>query len=139
MSTTASDPATSTAHEPGAAGPRGTRRRATRIGQGILIVLSAMCAVIGASTLVADDPFEPAATTMIASFGMLAGAFGIGAALAAPRSLPARLSLCALPVFFAWHVAALGTWVPDAVLGVVSVVGVVLVVVGSRGGAGPVS
>lgn len=98
-----------------------------------------MCAVIGASTMFVDDPFEPTATTMIASFGMLAGAFGIGAALAAPRSLLARLSLCALPVFFAWHVVALGTWVPDAVLGAVSVVGVVLVVVGSRGGAAPVS
>ena len=133
MSTTASDhPATSPAHEREAAGPRSSGRRATRIGQGILIVLSAMCAVIGASTMFVDDPFEPTATTMIASFG-------IGAALAAPRSLLARLSLCALPVFFAWHVVALGTWVPDAVLGAVSVGGVVLVVVGSRGGAAPVS
>ncbi|MBO1770984.1 hypothetical protein [Agrococcus sp. TF02-05] len=108
------------------------RTRLVRTGQGTLIVLCAMCAVIGLSTIFVDDPFAPEATIMTASFACLAAALGVGAVLAAPTSLAARLSLVAMPLFFAWHVAALGTWIPDAVLAAVSVAAVLMVILGAR-------
>jgi hypothetical protein len=75
-----------------------------------------------------DDPFEPSAVVLIASFGTLAAALGLAAVWGGIRSRTIRLALWALPLFFVWHIAALGTWVPDAVLAVVAATGVVLTV-----------
>jgi hypothetical protein len=73
-----------------------------------------------------DDPFELAAVVLIASFGTLAAALGLAAVWGGVRSRLVRIALWALPLFFVWHVAALGTWLPDAVLGVVAASGVAL-------------
>lgn len=98
-----------------------------RIGQVLLTLLFALCAVISASTAVAPDPFEPAAVVLIATFGCLAAVLGTAAAWSTATSRTARLALWALPAFFVVHVAALGTWLPDAVLAVVAAVAVLLV------------
>ena len=84
------------------------------------------CALVALSTMFVDDPFEPSAVVLIASFGTLAAALGLAAVWGGVRSRIVRLGLWALPLFFVWHVAALGTWVPDAVLAVVAASGVVL-------------
>ena len=113
---------------------RGARIR-VRVGQGVLVALFALAGVISLSTLFAEDPFPPAATVLIASFGALSAVLGITAVIGGIGSRVVRVGLWALPLFFVWHVAALGTWVPDAVFAVVAAVGVVLVsgVPGSRG------
>ncbi|WP_400993629.1 hypothetical protein [Agromyces sp. GXQ0307] len=98
-----------------------------RIGQGILIALFALSGVFALSTMFADDPFPASATVLIASFGALAAALGIATVIGGLRSRVVRAGLWSLPLFFAWHVAALGTWLPDAAFAVVAVVGVALV------------
>ncbi|WP_173922050.1 hypothetical protein [Agromyces sp. Marseille-P2726] len=98
-----------------------------RIGQGVLTAVLIACALVALSTMFVDDPFEPAAVVLIASFGTLAAALGLAAVWGGVRSRTVRLGLWALPLFFVWHVAALGTWIPDAVLAVVAASGVVLV------------
>lgn len=104
---------------------RSTRIR-TRVAQIILTLVFALCALIATSTLFVPDSFEPAAVVLIASFGCLASALGIAATWNAPASVGARLSLWALPLFFVWHVAALGTWLPDAVFAAIAVVCILL-------------
>jgi len=98
-----------------------------RIGQGVLTAVLIACALVALSTMFVDDPFEPAAVVLIASFGTLAAALGLAAVWGGVRSRTVRLGLWALPLFFVWHVAALGTWIPDAVLAVVAASGVMLV------------
>lgn len=104
-----------------------------RVGQSLLTALLAMSAVIGTSTLFDTDPFPGAAPVLIASFAMLAAVVGIAAVWGGIRSRAVRLSLWALPLFFVWHVAALGTWVPDAAFAVVAAVGAALVAQASGG------
>ncbi|MFB9957372.1 hypothetical protein [Agromyces bracchium] len=108
--------------------PRRRARRGARvrIGQGVLIALFALSGVIALSTLFADDPFPAPATVLIASFGALASVLGITAAIGGLDSRVVRAGLWALPLFFVWHVAALGTWVPDAAFAVIAAVGVAL-------------
>lgn len=104
-----------------------TRHRVrTRVGQALLTAVFALCALISISTAFADDPFEPSAIVLIASFGTLAAALGIGAVWGGLRSRIVRTALWALPLFFVSHVAALGTWIPDAILGIVSAIGILL-------------
>jgi hypothetical protein len=98
-----------------------------RVGQGVLTAVLIACALVALSTMFVDDPFEPAAVLLIASFGTLAAALGLAAVWGGIRSRTVRLGLWALPLFFVWHIAALGTWIPDAVLAVVAASGVVLV------------
>ena len=97
-----------------------------RIGQGLLTAVLIACALVALSTMFVDDPFEPSAVVLIASFGTLAAVLGLAAVWGGVRSRIVRLGLWALPLFFVWHVAALGIWVPDAVLAVVAASGVVL-------------
>ena len=97
-----------------------------RIGQSLLTAVFAACALVALSTMFVDDPFEPAAVVLISSFGTLGAVLGVAAVWASVRSRFVRAALWALPLFFVWHVAALGTWVPDAVLAVIAAAGVVL-------------
>ncbi len=105
-------------------GRRGVR---VRIGQGVLIALFGLAGVIAMSTLVEEDPFPSSATVLIASFGALAAVLGITAVIGGIDSRVVRAGLWALPLFFVWHVAALGTWIPDAAFAVLAAVGVALV------------
>ncbi|WCM56478.1 hypothetical protein [Microbacterium sp. EF45047] len=115
--------ATALAHAPAA-----DRRPRVRIctGQVLLSVLFALCAMIAASTAFADDPFEPAAVVLIASFGCLAAVLGAAIVWSLPAAPRLWWALWALPGFFVRHVAALGTWVPDAVFAVAATAGVLL-------------
>jgi hypothetical protein len=97
-----------------------------RVGQSLLTAVFAACALVSISTMFVDDPFEPAAVVLIASFGSLAAALGLAAVWAGVRSRAIRISLWALPLFFVWHIAALGTWVPDAVLAIIAASGAAL-------------
>ncbi|WP_353827476.1 hypothetical protein [Agromyces sp. SYSU T0242] len=108
----------------------------TRTGQAILIALFALSAVFAVSTLFpGDDAFPAAASVLIASFGTLGAAVGIAAVVGGIGSRIVRTGLWALPLFFVWHVAALGTWLPDAAFAVIAGVGVALV--GGPGRARP--
>lgn len=98
----------------------------TRVGQGILTALFALCGLISVSTAFADDPFEREAVVLISSFGVLAAVIGIAAVWGGLHSRLIRIALWALPLFFVWHVAALGTWIPDAAFGIVSAIGILL-------------
>lgn len=98
-----------------------------RVGQSLLTLVLACCALVSLSTMFVDDPFEPPAVVLIASFGTLAAALGLAAVWAGVRSQLIRISLWALPLFFVWHIAALGTWLPDAVLAIISASGALLI------------
>lgn len=110
--------------------PRTPLRRApggrVRAGQIVLTVLLVLVATVAASTAFSDDPFPGPAIVLIASFGLLAVAFGLVVTWSTPISRAARLAVWALPLFFVWHVAALQTWLPDAVFAVVAAVGAIL-------------
>jgi hypothetical protein len=98
----------------------------TRTGQIVLFVLFALCAVISVSTYVAEDPFPSDAQALISTFGVGFAVLGIVTTACAARSRAARSALWILPAFFVAHVALLGTWLPDAVLAVVSAVAIAL-------------
>lgn len=98
-----------------------------RSGQIILTVVLALCALVALSTIFVDDPFEAPAVVLIASFGVLAAVLGLAAVWGAIRSRIVQLAVWALPLFFVSHIAALGTWMPDAIFAVVSAVGAALV------------
>lgn len=98
-----------------------------RVGQSLLTLVFAACALVSISTMFVDDPFEPAAVLLIASFGSLAAVIGLAAVWGGVRSRIIRVALWALPLFFVWHIAALGTWIPDAVLAIVAASGAVLI------------
>jgi hypothetical protein len=92
----------------------------------LLTVVLALSAVVAISTMFVPDPFEPDATVLIASFGTLAAVLGLAAVWGSSGSRVVRVALWAIPLFFIWHVAALGTWIPDAVLAVLSGIGILL-------------
>lgn len=79
----------------------------------------------GLSVNFVEDPFPSDARVLITSFafGMtFLGAVAIHAVhVHASRS--AWLGLWAYPIFFVWHVVALGTYLPDAVLAGLALVG----------------
>ena len=97
-----------------------------RVGQGLLTGVFVVCALVALSTMFVDDPFERSAVVLIASFGSLAAVLGLTAVWGGIRSRLVRVGFWALPLYFVWHIAALGTWLPDAVLAVVAAAGVVL-------------
>ncbi|WP_165307221.1 hypothetical protein [Agromyces binzhouensis] len=115
------------AHAGSAPDHRARRGARVRTGQAILVALFAVAAVFAVSVLFADDPFPASATVLIASFGALSAVLGVIAVIGGLGSRVVRIGLWAFPLFFVWHVAALGTWVPDAAFAVVSAVGVALV------------
>lgn len=102
--------------------------RSTRIGQALLVLLGAVCVLVSGSVYAPmEDPFEPDAQGMVASFGV---GFGVLIILLAVAGLNARqrwawLALWVLPVFFLTHVLLFGAPI-DVVLGVVAVVGLLL-------------
>lgn len=98
-----------------------------RTGQVVLTVLFVLSGVIALSTLFATDPFEHDAVVLIASFGALGAVLGVAGVWGGVGSRLVRIAFWALPLFFAWHIAALGTWMPDAVLGVIAGIGAALV------------
>lgn len=109
--------------------PRAGRSRLgarVRTGQVVLTVLFVLSGVIALSTLFATDPFEHDAVVLIASFGALGAVLGVAGVWGGVGSRLVRMALWALPLFFAWHIAALGTWMPDAVLGVIAGIGAAL-------------
>jgi hypothetical protein len=95
-------------------------------------VLLVLIAVVAASTAFSDDPFPAPAIVLLASFGLLASAFGLVATWSTDRSRMARIAVWALPLFFVWHVAALHTWIPDALFAVAAAVGALLAGAGQR-------
>jgi hypothetical protein len=106
-----------------------------RTGQTILTLVLILCALVSLSTAFVDDPFEPDAVLLIASFGVLACMLGLASVWGGVRSRLIRISVWALPLFFISHLAVLGTWLPDGVLAVVSAIGAALVA-GAGGGQG---
>jgi hypothetical protein len=101
-------------------------QRRVRVGQILLTVLLVLCALVAISTAFSDDPFPSAAVVLIASFGVLAAAFGLVTVWSVGTSRAARAAVWALPVFFIVHVAALGTWIPDALFAVAAAIGALL-------------
>jgi hypothetical protein len=93
-------------------------------GRVVLVLLGVLSAVIAISVYApGDDPFEPDAQALIATFG---AAFGVLVVTLATAGLGSRqrwpwLALWTLPAFLVSHIVLLGTWVPDGVLAVLAV------------------
>lgn len=88
-----------------------------------LIVLATFV-IGGLSINFAEDPFPFDARVLITSFaaGMTLLAAVALFALEKYDSRSAWVGLLAYPIFFVWHVIALGTYIPDAVLAALSLV-----------------
>jgi hypothetical protein len=85
--------------------------------RGILLLASGLTLVFGTSTAFAGDSTPHDARVLEATFGAGMGLFGIALTLVAfSGDRRAWFALWYLPVFFAIHVATLGTWAPDAPL-----------------------
>lgn len=98
--------------------------RSARIGQVVLVLLGVLSAVIAVSVYAPmEDPFEPDAQAMIASFGVAFGLLVVvlGTAGLASRQGWAWGALWVLPAFLASHVFLLGTLLPDGVLTIVAI------------------
>jgi hypothetical protein len=98
--------------------------RSARVGQAILVLLGLLSAVIAVSVYAPmDEPFEPHAQALVATFGV---AFGVLVVVLATAGLASRQSwawgaLWVLPAFLVSHVFLLGTFLPDGVLAVLAV------------------
>jgi hypothetical protein len=98
--------------------------RSARTGQVVLVLLGLLSTVIAVSVYAPmDDPFEPDAQAMIATFG---AAFGVLVVVLATAGLSSRQrwawgALWVLPAFLVSHVLLLGTLLPDGVLAAVAV------------------
>lgn len=97
-----------------------------RVSQAV-IVLFGVLTVVFLSSVYADSTatrFPDDANALIATAGVALGLLVIVLATAGISSGErwAWLALWVLPVFFVAHVALLGTWLPDAVFAVLSVV-----------------
>lgn len=97
----------------------------TRYAWTLLLPVGIVTILISVSTIFVDG-FDRENDTLIASFGV-----GMGLLTLALAAIPLRrgerwaaVALVYLPIFFAWHIAALGTWVPDTVFFVLSVAAV---------------
>jgi hypothetical protein len=98
--------------------------RSARVGQVVLVLLGVLCAVIAVSVYAPmEEPFEPDAQALVATFGVGFGALVVVLATAGLGSRQAWAwgALWVLPVFLASHVLLLGTVLPDGVLMVVAV------------------
>lgn len=83
----------------------------------ILAIVGALAGVIALSTLFVDG-YTPDTDTLIASFGIGFAITTVAIASTAFRRGErwAWIALAFWPIFFGWHVIALGTWIPDAIL-----------------------
>jgi hypothetical protein len=110
-----------------------------RAGQALLALFGLMCIVFSASVYAAEDPFPSDANALIATWGVGMGVLVIVLATAGLRSGQRWpwLALWVMPVFFAAHVALLGTWIPDGVLLVLSVVALAVTKPGCVAGERP--
>ncbi len=106
-----------------------SHRFAVRAATGILVLLSILMGVIGTSVLfVTDDPFEHDAQVLIASFALGMAILGIAITLTGFRRGQwwAWLALWYYPVFFIYHVLALGTVLPEGVFAVLATAALLL-------------
>lgn len=99
------------------------------IGVVILVLLSLITAVISVSVFFAtDEPFPRDANVLIATFGVgmavLAAGIAVGPFRRGERWAIALLAVW--PAFFLVHILALGTWLPDGVFLVISLVALAL-------------
>jgi hypothetical protein len=98
--------------------------RSARAGQIVLVLLGLLSAVIAVSVYAPmDEPFEPDAQALIATFG---AAFGVLVVILATAGLASRQrwawgALWVLPAFLVSHVVLLGTLLPDGLLAAVAV------------------
>lgn len=99
-----------------------------RIGQSVLALIATMAALIAVSVFFVEDPFPRDAQVLVASNGVGMGVLLLAAATFGLNSGSrwAWAALWVLPAFLGWHIAALGTVVPDAVLLVVAVAALVV-------------
>lgn len=90
----------------------------------LYLPIAAVSILISVSTLFVDG-YERDTDTLIASFGAGMGIMTLALAIGPLRRGErwAALTLAYVPVFFAWHIVALGTWIPDGIFLVLSVLG----------------
>jgi hypothetical protein len=97
--------------------------RSARAGQAVIVLLGPLSAVIAVSVYAPmEEPFEPDAQVLIATFG---AGFGLLIVVLAAAGLPSRQpwawrALWVLPAFLVSHALLLGTVLPDGVLAVVA-------------------
>jgi hypothetical protein len=101
-----------------------------RTAQGLLVLFGVLIVVFLSSVYAADaaDAFADEANALIASAGVALGVLVIVLATVGINSGErwAWLGLWVLPGFFVAHVVLLGTWIPDGVFAVLSVVALAL-------------
>jgi hypothetical protein len=110
-----------------------------RVAQGLMVVFGLLTIVFYVSVYAAtgDDAFPDDANGLIATAGAALGVLVIALATVGINSGErwAWLALWVLPAFFVAHCITLGTWIPDGVFAVLSVVA--LVVTRPRYGVAP--
>lgn len=82
--------------------------------RGIFLLAGLLSVVFGASTAFIGDGSDEA--LLAATFGPGMGLLTVASGWVVTSARPSRLlwaALCYLPVFFALHLAAFGTWLPD--------------------------
>ena len=96
--------------------------RAQSLARGVLLLASGLVLLFGTSAGFVEEGTAHDDRVLEATFGAGMGLFGIALTLVAfGGDRRAWFALWYLPVFFAIHVATLGTWVPDAPLCALSV------------------
>jgi len=101
--------------------------RQVTIGAGIFVAISVLAGVFAFSTVFVE-PVDRDNDTLIASFGLGMAVLSVLVALVPLRRGErwAWYAMLVWPLFFASHVAFLGTWVPDAPLFVLSLAALAL-------------
>lgn len=104
----------------------------------LFLPVGLVLALVSVSTLFVDG-FDRDNDTLIASFGV-----GMGLMTIALAAFPLRRGerwaaavLLYVPVFFVWHIAVLGTWLPDGVFLALSLAGLAPALGRSTAGAAP--
>lgn len=99
-----------------------------RVGQVFLVLFGLLNVVFSTSVYASvDEPFPADAKALIATWGV---GFGLLLIVLATFGLASRqtwawAALWVAPAFLAAHVALLGTWIPDAVLFVLTILAIV--------------
>ena len=101
-----------------------------RLAQGTMVVFGLLTIVFYSSVYAATgaDAFDDDANALIATGGAALGVLVIALATAGISSGErwAWLALWVLPVFFLGHAVLLGTWIPDGVFAVISVLALIV-------------
>lgn len=101
-----------------------------RLAQGTMVVLGLLTIVFYSSVYAATgaDAFDDDANALIATAGAALGVLVIALATAGISSGErwAWLALWVLPVFFLGHAVLLGTWIPDGIFAVITVLTLVV-------------